>query len=403
MLPLQRHQRFFVSSKEIERRITVFQSSLKKRNLSLAWIDHLTDLYYFSGSIQNGILLIPSEGKPAFFVKKSLKRAEKESPLNVTPYPGRKGLLKKTKALLGKKGQLGLAFDVTPASTYIWLTDELEGHSTGNISTTLRLQKAIKSEWEITQIGKAAEQASTLFQEIRNHLRPGITELELSGSIESRLRSLGHGGTLRIRNPGSELPIINVVSGDSALYPTNFDGPSGGEGPYPSAASGAGWKRIAENETVLVDMVTLVNGYHADHARTFYLGRDIPEEAEQAHKFCLKALNRLEQSMHPGRNCADIYQETHTWAEKQGPPEGFMGYDENRVKFFGHGVGLELDELPIIAAKIDLDLKPGMVIAVEPKAFLKDIGPVGVENTYVITEKECQRFCPVDPNIVVLS
>jgi len=403
MLPLQRHQRFFVPSEEIERRIAVFQSTLKKRNLSLAWIDHLADRYYFSGSIQNGILLIPSEGKPVFFVKKSLQRAEKESPLNVAPYPGRKGLLKKTKALLGNKGQLGLAFDVTPASTYLWLVDELEGHSTGDISTTLRLQKAIKSEWEIAQIRKAAEQASTLFQEIRNHLRPGITELELSGSIESRLRSLGHGGILRIRNPGSELPIINVVSGDSALYPTNFDGPTGGEGPYPSAASGAGWKRIVENETVLVDMVTSVNGYHADHTRTFYLGRDLPREAQQAHSFCLEVLNRLEQHMRSGRNCADIYQETHTWVEKQGPPEGFMGYGENRVKFFGHGVGLELDELPIIAAKIDLELKLGMVIAVEPKAFLKGIGPVGVENTYLVTEKGCKSLCAVEHEIIKLS
>ena len=80
-----------------------------------------------------------------------------------------------------------------------------------------------------------------------------------------------------------------------------------------------------------------------------------------------------------------------------------MGYGENRVKFFGHGVGLELDEFPIIAAKIDLDLKPGMVIALEPKAYLPKIGPVGIENTYLITENKCKNLCPLEEEIFKIA
>ncbi len=73
-----------------------------------------------------------------------------------------------------------------------------------------------------------------------------------------------------------------------------------------------------------------------------------------------------------------------------------MGFGDNRVKFFGHGVGLDLDEMPVIADRIHVTLEPGMILAVEPKAFLPGHGPVGVENTYVITDDGCESFCPLD-------
>lgn len=403
MLVAERHKRFLIPKEEIIHRIAGFQSTLKEKGLSLAWIDHLTDLYYYAGSVQNGILLIPAGGEPEYFVKKSLKRAEVESSLEVKPYPGRKRLVERVKALLGERGKLGLAFDVTNVLPYVWLTGNLEGISVEDTSTAIRLQKAVKSKWEIGQIKKAVEQATVLFREMGVYLRAGITELELSASIEGRLRVLGHGGTLRIRGSGSDMVIITVVSGDSALYPTNFDGPSGGEGPYPAAAAGSGWKKIKEGETVIVDMVTFYNGYYADNARTFYVGQKIPQKVVEAHSFCQTVLDRLEQVVHPGRNCAAIYEEVKSWVENCGIPEGFMGYGENRVKFFGHGVGLELDEYPIIAEDFDLELKPGMIVAMEPKAYLKGIGPVGVENTYLVTEDGCKSLCTVGQDIIRIS
>ena len=100
---------------------------------------------------------------------------------------------------------------------------------------------------------------------------------------------------------------------------------------------------------------------------------------------------------------AVLYNETLAWAEEQGLPEGFMGYGENRVRFFGHGLGLELDEFPVIVERIDLDLKPNIVIAIEPKAFLPGIGAVGVENTYVITESGFECLCDADREILRLT
>jgi Xaa-Pro dipeptidase len=402
MLPLERHKDHIVPADEIRRRIANLQALLRDKDLALAWIDHLTDRYYFTGSVQDGTLLVPAAGEPAFHVRKSQERARAESPLPIVPFAGRTGLIDRAQALLGAGGRVGVALDVMPAPTYLWLTSKL-GAAPVDVSADIRLLKAVKSAWEIEQVRAAAGQGAAVLAEVPRLLRAGMTELELSAEVERRLRLRGHPGPLRIRRPGLELGMMYAVSGDGGLYPTNFDGPDGAEGLYPGAASGSGLKVIAPGETVMVDMVSSFNGYQADTTRVFCVGRDAPAGALRAHRFCMDVLARLEANLRPGRICSEVYEETLAWAERQGLPEGFMGFKENRVKFFGHGVGLDLDEFPIIASKIGLPLAAGMVVALEPKAFLAGIGPVGVENTYVITESGCECLCPLPWEIVCVE
>jgi Xaa-Pro aminopeptidase len=103
--------------------------------------------------------------------------------------------------------------------------------------------------------------------------------------------------------------------------------------------------------------------------------------------------------MRPGAVCEEIYTEIDRWAAASDPPEGFLGYGENRAKFLGHGVGLTLDELPVLAGKVSVALEPGMILAVEPKAVLSGIGPVGAENTYLITDTGCESLCRLPEGI----
>jgi Xaa-Pro aminopeptidase len=152
----------------------------------------------------------------------------------------------------------------------------------------------------------------------------------------------------------------------------------------------------------MLDIVTSHNGYHADTTRTFFLGDRLPEATARAHEFCREILARIETRLCPGAVCSEIYRGTADDARRLGEPEGFMGFDENRVRFFGHGVGLELDELPVLADKIDLVVEPGMTVAVEPKAFGADSGPVGIEDIYVVTDAGCERLCPIPHDIILV-
>jgi Xaa-Pro aminopeptidase len=395
----EHHLRFTAPSRDINARLTALRSRMGDADIAVAWIEHQVDRLYFTGSAQDGVLIVPADGPPVFHVRKSVERAREESPLTVEPYPGRKAMAAELARLAGNKGRIGLAFDVAPAATYAWLQETIDGVTLVDVAPIIRTLRAIKSPWEIDQIRRAAQQVAMLFSEVGSHIKPDLSELDLTGVVEGSLRALGHGGTLRVRRPGADLAIATVVSGTSARYPTAFNGPVGSEGPHHATASGAGWRKLVAGETVMLDLVTTHNGYHADTTRTFFLGESIPDEIRAAHDFCREILGEIENRLKPGASCSEIYLEVAEIAKNKGEPEGFMGYGENRVRFFGHGVGLELDELPVLAEKIDMRLEPGMVLAIEPKAFLDPHGPVGVENTYVITEPGHRNLCDFDDDV----
>jgi Xaa-Pro aminopeptidase len=87
-------------------------------------------------------------------------------------------------------------------------------------------------------------------------------------------------------------------------------------------------------------------------------------------------------------------------AAEWGMGDHFMGHGHDRVRFVGHGVGLELDELPILAARQTLPLEEGMVIALEPKATFPGRGVVGIENTHVVTGAGLERLTALGDEIV---
>ncbi len=389
----ERHVPFRVPTDEISARTAALRSELTDRRITAAWIEHLTDRIYFSGSAADGVLLVPAEGDPRYLVRKSVLRAGAESPLTVEPYPGGPRTLE-IAAEMVSGGRLGMALDVTQASAYTGVAAAIE--SIDDISGVVRDIRATKSPWEIEQIRGAAEQYTRLFDTALDWLMEPISGLELTARVEGRLRSLGHGGTIRLRRRSADIAVANVVSGDVALYPTNFNGCVGGEGPYPPSPATGGWETLTPGNTVMFDIVTSYNGYQADTTRSFFLGATIPAPIAEAHDFCVDVLREIEQRMKPGAVCSEIYREVRAFVEQRGEPDGFMGFGDNRVKFYGHGVGLDLDEMPVIADRIDVVLKEGMILAVEPKAFLAGSGPVGVENTYVITADGCESFCPLD-------
>ncbi|MCZ7586409.1 MAG: Xaa-Pro peptidase family protein [Deltaproteobacteria bacterium] len=295
---------------------------------------------------------------------------------------------------------VGACLDVLPASAYAQLIREI-GETPADISMEVRRLRALKSPWEIERIRRAAEQVEPIFAGMADLVEPGMPEIDLSARIESRLRVAGHSGLVRVRRAGQEFPILALASGPAASYPSNMDGPIGFEGPFPTACAGAGWRRIQAGETFMADIVTQDAGYHADNARTFAVG-SASEATLAAHAFCREALAEVVQRVRPGAVPSAIYEEVRAWAEARGEPEGFMGFGENRVRFFGHGVGLELDELPVIAPRFDDPLAEGMVIAIEPKAFSPTHGPAGLENTYIVTSSGAESLCRAPDEIVVL-
>jgi Xaa-Pro aminopeptidase len=270
-------------------------------------------------------------------------------------------------------------------------------------SESIRQLRMIKSPYEAGQIRAAAQMLEHTFTRVPGWISPGMTELELSACVETFLRLQGHPGITRMRAFNCEIAYGVIAGGPSASYPTGFPGPVGSVGLYSAIPSGAGRRKIASGDSLMVDIVGGYGGYIADETRTFSLG-ELPRDMREGHDFAVTILREMESMLKPGIACKRLYRHALELAKDSPHGSTFMGAGENQVRFVGHGVGLELDDLPVLAAGFDGLLQEGMTIAIEPKIFFPDErGGVGVENTYLITATGFENLTPSPLQLITVQ
>lgn len=397
-----RYGEFLTPQEEVSGRISRFQRLLQEQALDGALVCHPVDLFYFSGTAQNGYLWIPTEGSPVLWVQRSLERARRESPLGeIRPYPGLEAM---GGLLCPREGRrIGLELDVLPARDFLRLRRRLSGARLVDATGPIRSVRQTKSPFELAFLRRAGRLHAEVFAEIPQMIREAGTELELAAGIESALRRREHQGLLRMRRWNQDLYYGPVVSGAAACTPTPFDGPVGALGLYPALPQGAGRKKLRPGEPILVDVVFGLNGYFVDKTRTFALGH-LSEEWIEAHGLCRRIQDEILRSLKPGRPCNEVYAEVVRTFEGSSPfwPH-FMGCEDNKVQFLGHGVGLELDEWPVLAPGFTEPLRPGMTLAIEPKFFPPGRGGVGLENTYLLTDRGTEKITDFPDDLVIVS
>ncbi len=386
---------------ELYGRIERFQETLREENIDGALIVQNADLYYFSGTCQDAHLFIPAQGEPLLMVKKSYNRALKESALkDITSARNMEDIRGRINGVLKGKRRLGLEMDVLPSNLFLRYKALLDPVETVDVSEAIRKTRMIKTPYEIERLRESASLSTEMFREVPNILMEGMTEVSLAGRIEYFLREKGHQGALRVRAFNQEAFMGHLASGWSSAYPSFFNGPTGCTGLNPSFPQGAGFKKIGRNEPVLVDYGTVVNGYIVDHTRIFSLG-PLSGKLVKAHNTSLEIKRRIIKETRPGTQGADLFTLACEIAEKSGFAEQFMGYGAG-VKFIGHGTGLELDELPVIAKNYKITLQAGMVFALEPKFVFPGEGAVGVEDTFVLNEDGLEQLTGLDDEIMVI-
>lgn len=388
---------------ELTDRIAKLQEALDAREMDGALIVQKTDLFYFGATSQQGWLYVPAVGKPILMIFKEYERAREESPLaEIISVVG----IKKIPAVLDQYGYkspavLGLELDVLPTNLYFQYHSIFKQSKIEDISLEIRLIRAVKSDFEIEKIRVAAKLSDQVAARVPELLVIGKTEVTLAGELEGYARSLGHQGIVRMRMWGSELFYGHLMSGDGAAVPSYLASPTGGTGVSTVIGQGAGFRKIGANEPVLVDYVFALDGYISDHARIFSIGR-IPAELEAAHEAMLEIQEEIKIQARPGTLTGELYELMVALAEKKGYAENFMGVGDRRIRFTGHGVGLELDEFPFIAKGQHLALEEGMIIALEPKAIFPGRGVVGIENTHLVTENGLEPLSNYPDEITIL-
>ncbi len=386
---------------ELQQRISKMQEALQEESLAGALIVQRADLFYFSGTGQNGQLFIPASGEPILLVKKSLDRAKSESALSkIIAYSGPEQLKELVACQIPENSSIGIEADVIPAVLYFRYQKTFNKYKLVDLSGIIRRIRSIKSAYEINLMRQSAAIGTLVFNYAREILRPGLSEVELAGELEMHARHHGHQGAVRMRGFNQELYFGHVMSGDNAARASFFDGPTGGTGLNPSYPQGAGTRLIRKNEPILIDFVTVLGGYMVDQTRIFCLGSPAVE-LQEAYALAVEIKNALAERGKDGICGSELYDLAIVMAKQAGLDQHFMGCPEP-VSFVGHGVGIELDELPVIARSIKNELKKGMVFALEPKFVFPGVGTVGIEDTFAVGSDSLEQLTEYSDQLQIL-
>ena len=383
-----RSQYHLVPAHEITQRVSRLQHRLQEGPADGALILDPLNMYYYMGTMQQGVLFVPTAGEPVFLVRRSYERAQQETPLKkVLPLKGF-SQLQATLADLGQKTAiLGVAETSLSVSVFKALAAAFPGGTFTDISALLGMIRAVKSDYEVGLIRKAGALHGMVYEAIPSLIREGMTEWELGAGIHEKMMVLGYTGIMRLAAFGGEMFMGIVSFGESGNYPTASVGPGGLVGLSPAFPLLGGTKKLSRGEPIFVDTGFGYEGYFTDKTRVFSLGAP-PAAALDAHKVCLDIQEAVRRRLKPGAIPSRIYEEVRNEiVYPRGFEKHFMGFGGNQVPFLGHGIGLAIDEFPAIAGKVQSPLEANMVIALEPKKGLEGIGLVGVENTFLVTDE----------------
>jgi Xaa-Pro aminopeptidase len=377
---------FRVPNFEIERRTAAIQEELRKAQIDGLFIVQRVDLFYFSGTAQNGFLYLPAEGKPLLFIKQSVSRARAESALEtiaeIDTVKAVPGLIAN---FCGRTPErLGLELDILPVNEFRFYRNLFKPRDCVDGSPLILQVRSIKSAWEIAQLEATAEMTRRTFDYMQTVIAPGLTEMQFAGMFEAYARTIGHGGRLRVRNYNTEGYPWHVLSGTSGGLVGVLDSPASGEGTSAAFPAGAGNRRLRAGEPVMVDLGSVLNGYHMDETRMFAIG-SMPEKAYRASRSAIDIHDAIIERAKPGTTLAELFDQSSAMAARLGFRDVFLGPAGHHVSFVGHGIGLELVEPPIIARGRQTPLEVGMVFALEPKLVYENEFAAGVESVFQVT------------------
>jgi Xaa-Pro aminopeptidase len=379
-------QSFSVPRFEIERRIAAIQAELRRAEIDGVLIVQRADLFYFSGTAQNAFLYLPAEGRPLLLVKQSLARARAESAIERTvPIHSVKAVPGLIVDAFGRRpDRLGLEMDILPVNEFRFYQSLFKPMECLDASPLLLRVRSVKSAWEIAQLEATAAMTRSTFDYMRAVIAPGLTEMQFAGIYETYARTLGHGGKLRVRHFNAEGYPWHVLSGESGGLVGVLDSPASGRGTSAAFPAGGGNRRLRRDEPIMVDLGSVLNGYHLDETRMFAIG-SMPEKAIRASRAAVEIHDAVIAASRPGVTLSELFTQAETIAGRLGFADVFLGPAGHQVNFIGHGIGIELVEPPIIARGRETPLEAGMVLALEPKMVYEHEFAAGIESVFEVT------------------
>jgi Xaa-Pro aminopeptidase len=243
------------------------------------------------------------------------------------------------------------------------------GASLKPIAPVIERLRMIKTRDEIERIRRSVHTNSQAFDKTLRFIKPGISESAIAARLEFEMRNLG-----------AEKPAFEtiVATGERTALPHA----------QPSA------QKAAVNELLLIDMGACQDGYMSDMTRTLCLGKPSPKMSKMYHAVLQSQLAAID-AVRPGVTAGHVDRKARQVLESEGLGKEF-------VHSTGHGLGLEIHEPPRVGRRDKTRLEAGMVITIEPGAYVRGFGGVRIEDTVLVTANGCEVLTPTTKELILL-
>lgn len=375
---------------------------MKSQELESLFLRSIPSFLYLTGTVMQGYIFVPLEGEPLFFLERpsSRKPWHNDERIHLVRKPELiPDLLTEYGWSLTEKTALELG--VMPVADFRRLRKLAQGGQVSDVdaSTLMRNVRSIKTNMELAEIRRNAEVHMELYRLAPSLYEPGMTDREWQHRLEYQMRRRGSIGTFRCYGWRMEIHMGNLVAGDNAQSPAPYDFAMGGAGVM-AMPFGADGTLLQRGMSIMVDMAGNYSEYTTDITRTYTIG-EVHPLVQKAHNLSVELHTWFEENVKPGVEIQEVYNYCLDRVRSENLAEYFMG-TEWQSKFVGHGLGLEINEPPVLTSRWPGCFEPNMVIAFEPKFVIPGAGPAGIENTYIITQDKADNISPLDPSLIPL-
>jgi len=369
------------------------QQAIREAGMDSLMLTSDVNIFYLTGRVFSGYYYLPADDEPVWFVKRPVDLSGDRIFYIRKP--------EQIPELFASNGwslpqHVLLETDILSYNEWQRLQSIFHFQQFENASQWLRRIRMIKTPWEIEQIRLSAAHHAEAYACFPQCYHPGMTDLQFQIAIENQMRLHGSRGVFRSFG-FNDIFMGSVLAGDNAGIPSPFDFALGGGGQTAFCPVGANGTPLKEGMAVMVDMAGNFTDYLSDMTRVYAIGT-LPEIAFRAHQVSLEIQYACEATAKPGVACADLYHLAFSIVEKAGLTAYFMGMQQ-QAKFIGHGIGLEINEPPVFSPRSNEILAPNITFALEPKFVIPQVGAVGIENSYLVTDTGVEKLTLLDENI----
>jgi len=371
-----------------EDRLKILQDKIQELELCGVILFYSRDVLYYTGTAQPSYLaVIPQEY--FLFVRNGFEFALDDAFIpkeRIKEERRLENIHKEVFLKLPTSNRIGTELDLLPAKQLYEFKKAFPGYEFHDVSAFILEQRQTKDASEINKLEKACEAIDAGHKAALLALREGITELELAAAVENAHRLAGHEGIFFIRQPDFFMSRGPISSGPNLFKISGAVYTITGVGLSPSVPAGPSGRSISKGDLIIIDIPTLVDGYHADQTRTYILGK-ANQNIKMLYNKLKEIADYLIEEIKPGMKCREIHQRAIEKSKELKAADAFLNFGKGRKsRVLGHGIGLELNEPPILSPGNNSEVSDGFVIALDMHMMDENIGVVKLEDMILVTK-----------------